>query len=176
MAVFGKALGNGFPISAVIGRKKVMDAAQETFISSTFWTERIGFVAALATIAKMRRCHVPEKLVEYGRMIQEGWESAAARHGITVQVSGIPSLAHLQFMHQDGLALQTYFTQYMLAKGFLASGSAYSSYAYTPEIIGLYLSAVDQAFEQMGNCLKKGEDIKTYLQGPVKHSGFKRLT
>ena len=48
MAMFGKALGNGYAITATIGRREIMEAAQCTFISSTFWTERIGPTAALS--------------------------------------------------------------------------------------------------------------------------------
>ena len=50
MAMFGKALGNGFAITSVIGKKKIMDHAQNTFISSTIWGERIGSVAGLKTL------------------------------------------------------------------------------------------------------------------------------
>ena len=61
MAVFGKALGNGFPISTILGKKAVMSSAQDTFISSTMWTERIGYVAALATLKKMEKKQVQKK-------------------------------------------------------------------------------------------------------------------
>lgn len=52
IAVFAKGIANGFPVAAIIGKKKFMDAAQDSFISSTFWTERIGFAAAIASIKK----------------------------------------------------------------------------------------------------------------------------
>ena len=58
MMILGKALGNGYPISCVLGIREVMQAAQTTFISSTYWTERIGFVAALETIKIFERDHV----------------------------------------------------------------------------------------------------------------------
>ena len=58
MAIFGKALGNGYPISAVIGKKKIMNFAQRTFISSTMWTERLGFIAGVTTLKKMKRLNV----------------------------------------------------------------------------------------------------------------------
>lgn len=176
IAVFGKALGNGFPISAVIGRKKVMDAAQTTFISSTFWTERNGFVAGLETIAKMKRLDVPRVLTAYGRMIQEGWEKAAYRYSVPFKADGIAPLPHMNFIHPQALALQTFFTQEMLKKGFLASGSSYTTYAYSPEIIGRYLEATDEVFSRIGALLKDGADIAKALEGPVKHAGFKRLT
>jgi glutamate-1-semialdehyde 2,1-aminomutase len=90
IAVFGKALGNGFPISAVIGRKEVMEHAQESFISSTFWTERVGSVAALATIKKMETHDVQGHLIRYGERINQGWKELARKHGIDIHISGIP--------------------------------------------------------------------------------------
>ncbi len=73
IAVFAKAMSNGFPMAAIIGRENVMQAAQDTFISSTYWTEGVGPVAALATIAKYERCTVPDHLVRTGNAIQKGW-------------------------------------------------------------------------------------------------------
>ena len=55
MAIFSKTMGNGYAICAVVGRKDIMDAAQGSWISSTFWTERIGPTAALAAMAEMER-------------------------------------------------------------------------------------------------------------------------
>ncbi len=176
IAVFGKALGNGFPITAIIGKKKYMDAAQESFISSTFWTERIGFVAGLATIEKMETLKIPKKLVSYGRMIKDGWKAAAKAAGIEIKVSGIDPLPHLEFSYKDGQAIQTFYTQEMLEKGFLSSGSAYTSYAYNEKIIGKYVAATREVFKSIGTLLKQNKNIVEYLKGPVKHSGFKRLT
>ncbi len=175
VAVFGKALGNGFAISAVIGKKNIMNAAQETFVSSTFWTERIGFVAALAVIDKMCRHNVQAKLIEYGNMVFKGWGQLAKDKGVPLVVGGIPPLAHFQFIHPDSLVLQTYFNQEMLAKGFLSGSAAYMTYAYTHKIIGLYLQTVEEVFDKIGKCIKNGQDIRPLLKGPVKHAGFKRL-
>jgi glutamate-1-semialdehyde aminotransferase len=69
LAVFGKALGNGYPIAAIVGHRDVMEYAQDTFISSTFWTERIGFTAALSVIRKMEAENVPARLIHYGELI-----------------------------------------------------------------------------------------------------------
>ena len=55
IAMFGKTLGNGYAITAVVGRSEVMESAQSSFISSTFWTERIGPTAALATLKEMKK-------------------------------------------------------------------------------------------------------------------------
>ncbi len=80
IAVFGKAMGNGYPMAAVIGRRKVMDAAQKSFISSTCWTERIGPAAAIATIKKMQKKNVPSYLIKMGKVIGAGWQKLAKKN------------------------------------------------------------------------------------------------
>ena len=58
MAIFGKSIGNGYPISAIIGKKDIMQVAQETFISSTMWTDRLGFIAAKVTLKKLKQLNI----------------------------------------------------------------------------------------------------------------------
>ena len=58
LAMFGKSLGNGYAITACIGKKEIMKLANDSFISSTFWTERIGYVAALKTLEVMKKKRV----------------------------------------------------------------------------------------------------------------------
>ncbi|MDA2929388.1 aminotransferase class III-fold pyridoxal phosphate-dependent enzyme [Acidobacteria bacterium AH-259-O06] len=176
MAVFGKALGNGFPISAIVGKREVMDAAQESFISSTFWTERIGFVAALVTLSKMREKRVQKKLVQYGKEINQGWIDAARASDLKITISGIQPLTHISFNHPEALALQTFYAQEMLKKGFLVGASVYSTFAYTPEIIKEFIAATREVFLQIRERLSRGGSIVHYLDGPIKHEGFKRLT
>ena len=55
VVLFGKALGNGYAINAIVGKKEIMEECQKTFISSTFWTERIGPSAAIKTIEIMKK-------------------------------------------------------------------------------------------------------------------------
>jgi glutamate-1-semialdehyde 2,1-aminomutase len=175
LAVFGKALGNGFPISAIIGRKKVMDCAQDSFISSTFWTERIGYVAALATLEKMKVAGVQKELVRYGTMVNQGWLAVAKKHEIAISIDGIPPLTHLSFKVPNPLAVQTLYAQEMLAKGFLVGSAVYASLAYSEKIIGKFIAATDDVFGIIKKALAVG-NIDEYLKGPIIHAGFKRLT
>lgn len=175
IAVFGKALGNGYPISAVIGRKSVMDHAQGTFISSTMWTERIGFVAALATIAKMGKKNVPAALVKYGERINEGWRRLAQKHGLNIDINGIPPLTHIMFKTDDPLAAQTLYAQEMLNKGYLLGAAVYTTYAYSEEIIDKFIADSDPVFGTIKETVDSG-DIRKRLKGDVIHSGFKRIT
>jgi glutamate-1-semialdehyde 2,1-aminomutase len=175
LAVFGKALGNGFPISAVIGRRDVMDHAQESFISSTMWTERIGPVAALATLEKIVREDVPAHLTAYGERINAGWRELSGRHGLSIHISGIPPLTHIAFETPLAAEAQTLYTQEMLAKGYLLGASIYTSLAYSDEIIDEFIADSDGVFALIGQALAAG-DLAARLHGPVKHAGFKRLT
>ncbi|MDD5593359.1 MAG: aminotransferase class III-fold pyridoxal phosphate-dependent enzyme [Candidatus Margulisbacteria bacterium] len=175
LAVFGKGMSNGYPMAAIIGRKKVMQKAQDTFISSTYWTERLGPVAALATIEKMRKNNVSRRLIEAGEKVKAGWAAAAERNGLKIEVSGIAPLGHFSFNYPNQIAAKTLFTQIMLEKGFLATTAFYASYAHTDGQIAEYLAAVDQAFALIGKALENNS-VEKQLKGPLSHTGFKRLT
>ena len=176
MAVFAKAFTNGYPLSAIIGTKEVMDAAQGTFISSTFFTERVGFAAALKNIELFQKYRVWEKLVEYGEAVQNGWKTLAEKHGLNVEVGGVAPLGHFTIIgNESSLVYKTYFTQEMLKRGYLASTAFYTSYAHSPEIIRDYLNNVDEVFSSIANTMKQGQKVEDLLQGEVCHSGFGRL-
>jgi glutamate-1-semialdehyde 2,1-aminomutase len=175
MAAFAKALGNGYPMAAVIGKREVMEAAQTSFISSTYWTERIGPTAALAMLRKHRRLDVGKHLVEVGRAVQTGWKRLASEAGLEIAVSGIEPLSHLELRVPNAAAAGTLFNQLMLERGFLASGSFYASYAHQPEHVRAYLTAVGETFGVIARAVRE-EKVGALLKGPVKHSGFQRLT
>lgn len=174
IATFAKAMSNGYPMAAVIGTEAVMEAAQSSFISSTYWTERIGPVAALATIRKHRGLEVSGYLIETGRRVQTGWKDAGQRHGLKVHPSGIPPLSHLGLDYEDALEVSTLFTQLMLDRGILASVSYYPSLAHTEEHVNRYLEAVDESFEACASAINSGR-VRTSLRGPVRHADFRRL-
>lgn len=174
MAVFGKALGNGFPITAIIGTKDVMVAAESSFISSTFWTERIGFTAGVATLKKMEKINSPKILIEYGDKIVYALTSAAEKAGLKLCVSHIAPLAHIDWDYENGLAVQTLYAQIMLDRGYLVSSAIYSTVAYNDEIIDRFAKDTGEAFEIIAEAIKEGT-VEKHLRGPVKQSGFARL-
>ncbi len=175
MAVFSKALGNGYPIAAVIGKGSIMDAAESTFISSTNWTERIGPVAAMAMIGKHRRVQAGKHLMKAGSLVQNGWRQLAVKHEIGVEVGGIPPLSHFTFLDDKPLILKALFVQFMLEKGFLASTLFYSMYAHEERHVNDYLRAVDEAFAWLSE-LKRKDGLERQLRGLPATAGFKRLT
>ncbi|ADN08182.1 aminotransferase class III-fold pyridoxal phosphate-dependent enzyme [Sulfurimonas autotrophica] len=175
IAVFGKAISNGYPMGAIIGKKDVMDAAQDTFISSTYWTDRIGLVSSIATINTLKKDNVSQHLKQIGKTIQDGWTDIALSHDIEIEVGGIYPLGHFSFKHKEALKLKTLFTKLMMEKGFLATTAFYASYAQKDKDINAYLHAVDEVFSLLSKYIKENT-IKEHLNTPVCHSGFSRLT
>lgn len=175
LAMFGKTIGNGYALTAVVGRKEVMEAAQKTFISSTFWTERIGPTAALKTLEVMERVKSWQTITEIGKTIQTGWQNLANSHNLLISISGIPSLSTYSFNSDNALKYKTYLTQEMLKKGFLASTNFYACVEHNEENIKAYFDALDPIYKTISICESGGLDINSLLEGPVCHSGFKRL-
>ncbi len=124
----------GYPMAAIVGRPEVMDAAQRSFISSTFWTDRIGPAAAIATIRKCLHHDVERHLTDTGIRVQKGWQSAADAAGLAIHVGGIPALSHFGIDGKEANVARTYFTQIMLESGFLAGTGFYPMLAHTPAI------------------------------------------
>lgn len=175
IAVFAKALGNGYPMAAIIGKKNVMDSAQSTFISSTYWTERIGLAAAIAVIKKYQREHVEKHMDKIGRMVQKGWADLAVKNDLKIKVTSIYPLSHFEFDYPNALVLKTLFTQEMLKKGYLATNAFYTSFAHKEEDVMGYLDAADSVFAYISEAVKNNNAEKL-LEGPVCQTGFQRLS
>lgn len=174
MAMFGKALGNGYAITATIGRREIMEAAQSTFISSTFWTERIGPMAALKTLEVMERTKSWDAITQTGLNIRERWQQLADKHGLQIDHWGLPALTGYSFKSDNALAYKTLITQEMLAKGYLAGNSVYVCTEHTPAVLDRYFAELDPIFAIIKEC-EEGRDVMSLLKGPVCHGGFKRL-
>ena len=152
-----------------------MEAAQGSFVSSTYWTERIGPVAALATIRKFRARRAAAHLIAVGTRVQAGWHAAAAAHALPIHVGGIAPLGHFAFTGAAPEAMRTLFTQLMLDRGFLATGAFYAMYAHGDAHVDAYLAAVEESFGVIARAVSDGT-VEARLRGPVAHSGFRRLT
>ena len=174
VAVFAKGMSNGYPMAAIIGRAEVLEASQKTFISSTYWTDRIGPAAALATIRKHRKHRVHEHLQRVGANVQRGWEENAQRAGLSIHVGGITPLGHFSIEHPKAQAARTLFTQLMLERGFLATGAFYATFAHTDSHVKDYLAAVGKVFPIIKKALD-GDTVGKSIKGPVAHMGFHRL-
>lgn len=175
LAIFAKSLGNGHPIAAVIGTQAAMDGAHESFISSTYWTERVGPVAALATLQKMAQVDVPGHVDRMGRRVQETWSRHIDALGLPLKVTdGFPCFAEFEIVHEHAAELRLLFVQEMLKHGYLAGNKVYLTLAHTEQNLSDYDRVIGEVFMVMADALAKG-DLVDRLEGPVAMTGFKRL-
>ena len=174
MAIFGKALGNGYGVTAIIGRREIMENAQSTFISSTFWTERIGSCAGLKTLEVMEQVKSWETITSIGSKISSRWLDLGKKYDLPLKVAGIPAISSFTFESPKSLQYKTYITQEMLKNGFLASNLIFVCVHHSQEAIDNYFEILESLFMSIKKC-EEGQDISALLDGPICHSGFKRL-
>ena len=175
LVVFAKGMSNGYPMAAVLGNKEVMQASQTSFISSTYWTDKIGPVAALATIRKGLKENIYDHMINSGKRVKEAWMALAKNHKIDIQVGGMNPIVYFTFENESHLILKTIYTQLMLERGILATNTYYASFAHKDEHINKYISAVDDVFSIIYKAKQSGNPEK-FLKGSICHSGFQRLT
>ena len=175
MIMFGKTIGNGYALTAVVGRRSVMEAAQKTFISSTFWTERIGPTAALKTLEVMEKRESWKTISKIGAKVQAHWKTLAEENDLSITVSGVPALGVYSFNSEQALAYKTFITQEMLKQEILASTHFYACTEHRDEDINRYVEALDPIFKTISACERGEQKIEELLEGPICHSSFKRL-
>jgi len=156
--ILGKALGNGYAINAVLGKKKIMQNINKTFISSTFWTERVGPTAAIATLKEMKRLKSWHYVSNYGRYIKKKWEDIFEKYKLDVEIIGLDSMPLFNFKNKkNNQEFKSFITLEMLKRGFLATNSVYVSIAHSPKLIKKYI----KNFEEVIKILKEKIDSKT---------------
>ena len=175
ITLFGKAIGNGYAITAVIGKKEIMQYAQNSFISSTFWTERTGYVAALATLNLMKKIKSWKQITKTGNYIKNEWMRISKKNQLDISIKGISALPNFNFNSKKSLFYKTFISQEMLKKRYIASNLIYVSIVHDKHIIDKYINELDKLFKVIKKC-EEGEEITKYLDGPVCHSHFNRLS
>jgi len=174
IAIFGKAISNGYPLGVVLGNKNVMQKAQDTFISSTYWTEGIGFTAGLTTINKFVELNVAENVKEKGEYFQCELKKIIEKHNMNITVGGLPCISTFTFNYENPLAVKTLFIQEMLRKGYLTTVALYMTYAHTKKHISDYLKEIENFITKYKSDIETN-NIDQYLDGPICHSGFNRV-
>ena len=174
MAMFGKAIGNGYAINAIIGKKKIMQAAEDSFISSTFWTERVGYIAANTTLDLMKKLKPWENLINMGKLFKEGCLNIAKKHNINLKITGIDTINYLNFEKNKNQIYKTFITQEMLEAKILASNVIYLNIFHKKKHLDLYLKELDKIFKKIKKIELNGS-VKSKLKGPISHDTFKRL-
>ena len=175
LALYSKALGNGYAISALVGRASIMESAQSTFISSTFWTERVGPTAALATLREMENIQSWKIITEMGYYIRERWQELADSTNLDIKIWGLPALSGFSFNSKNDNLYKTLITQEMIDKNILAANSIYVSTAHTKKIIDHYLDQLSLVFEKIALIESDKININDCLNSKEAFTGFKRL-
>ena len=175
MLVLGKALGNGYPITAVIGKEEIMENAKKTFISSTFWTERLGPVAALKTLEIMEREKSWEVITKNGEYLNRQWTKIAKENKLTLEISGLPSISKFQIKSPNFQAYKTFISQEMLKRGYLASTSVYLSIFHNKKNLDKYLENLNDILKIIKKCEDNEENIYNLLSNPISKKMFARL-
>ena len=166
IAIFGKALGNGYAINAIIGKKEIMTALKTTFVSSTFWTERIGPTAALETLKIMKEKKSWETITEIGKKIKKNWRKIANENSIDIDILGIDSLPKIYFKSKNNLKYKTYLSQEMLKKNILASNAVYACVQHDKKILNKYFDLLYQIFRDINKCENEQMSIDSLLETP----------
>ena len=175
LAMFGKALGNGYAITAVIGKEKIMAKAKKSFISSTFWTERLGYVAALSTLRYMKKYKSWKKLISFGQYINKQWMRISKKNQVPIQITGFESITQFNFKSKNNHYLRNFLTQEMLKKNILATNLIFLNICHSKKVIDRYIKELDTVFKKINNIEKYG--TKNYfLKGKKSFTSFTRLT
>ena len=175
IAWFGKALGNGYSISAIIGKKEIMDYAQDTFMSSTFWTERSGSAAALETLKQMEKIKSWELITKKGNTVQKKWSEIALNNKLKMNILGIPALSTFSIESKNWLKYKTFITQEMLKKKMLCSNALFLSVKHDEKTLNEYLDNLNEIFHKISKFEKGNLNVDNFIDGPICQSGFQRL-
>lgn len=170
-SIFSKGTSNGFPLGIILGNDK-LKAAETSFISSAYWTESMGFVAALKTIEYMEKNSVQKKLIKKGRLIKKIWKDASEKYKVPIEINGLDALANFSFRTKHRNHVMTYFTEQMLKFNILANGNFFPMISHKKN----YIDSYKIAFEKTMRKIKKNfcnSKPKLNLVKKVKHFKFR---
>jgi glutamate-1-semialdehyde 2,1-aminomutase len=173
MAIFGKALGNGYAINSIIGKRSIMEACNSSFISSTFWTERIGPTAALETLSSMEKIKSWELISNIGRKIKKNWTKLSKLHNLQIDVEGIDAIPNFSFRSKNNLFYKTFISQEMLKKKILASNYIFCSVAHREKNLNKYYDCLERIFYQIKQFENEEKNVERILEGRVCISGMR---
>ena len=169
IAIFGKALGSGFAINAIIGKKKIMETAENTFISSTFWGERVGYTAALSSINEFKRLNVFKTIKINGNLIKNNWKNLSKKYNIPVKITGTDAIPSFEFINNH-IERKTFLTQEMLKNKILATNMIYVTVFHNKNKIKKYLKILDKVFKEISK-----QKIKSILSSKLCFKPIKRI-
>lgn len=173
IAIFGKALGNGHAINAIIGKRSVMEISKSTFISSTFWTERIGPTAALETLKIMEDIKSWEIISNIGLKIKRNWENISNTNNVKIDIKGINAIPNFSFRSKNNLLYKTLITQEMLRNKIFASNAVYCCILHDDKILKKYFDIMNDVFLKIKKVESGRFRINDFLNSEVCISGLR---
>jgi glutamate-1-semialdehyde 2,1-aminomutase len=151
LATFGKAIANGYPVSAVTGKAEIMGLMEDIFFSLTYGGETLSLAAALSTMTKIQKCPVIETLHDQGMKVMQGVERLIRKHeiGHILSTRGDPTWSFLMFADAGEYSqwqVKTLFLQEVFARGLLTIGVHIMSYAHGDAEVSHLLKVYDEVF------------------------------
>jgi len=176
IAVYAKAMGNGFPFATVVGRERIMNQADDSFISSSYWTDGVGTAAALAVLEKMERLNIQEEVWNKGMHLRKELNRIAVqRPNCKITIAGMPTSLSLAFdLGDDASLAKTIYVRKMQERGILVSTYIYLMYAHEEKHIQTFIQAFELVTGELEHLIEGGL-LSTALNTAVSHSGFSRL-
>ena len=172
IVVYGKAIGNGYAISSILGKKKFMIYGNKSFISSTAWTEKVGFAAANATIDYFVKNKVHLHILRVAKILSLGWKNIAKKYNIKLRVSEVLPICSFFLDYPNREELYTFFTKEMLNKNYLANNSVWISFAHKEKDIKKYLKNCNIVFKKMSNFIN---NRKKFGKFEIRYSSLVKL-
>jgi glutamate-1-semialdehyde aminotransferase len=173
IAVFGKSIANGIPLTVVIGSKNIMDKASKSFISSTFWSDTMAPAVGLATLKKMKKIKSWKKITKTGKIIKKKWKQLARKYKLKIIVSGIDAMPTFQFKSKKNWYYRNYLVQEFLKNKILATNTVYCC-VHHEKYLNIYFKILEKIFFEISK-FEKNLNVSDFLEYPTANQGFERL-
>jgi len=169
LAAFGKGMGNGMPISALVGREEIMRLLSEVFFSFSFGGEVVSLAATMATIREMREKRVTEHFWRQGKKLKDGYNALVEEYGLERYTfcEGLDAHTAVRFVDSpgnDSLEMKSLFQQEAIKRGILFGGVHNLCFGHSDDDINTTLEAYRDAMAVLKQAIEEN-DIEKYLQG-----------
>jgi len=178
LACFGKGMGNGYPISAVVGPQEIMEECDRSCFSFTSGGEAVSLAATIATIEVFQRENVTSHMWILGRKLKDGYNYLAKQYGLESYTwcQGLPPRAGIQFVDtqgQDSLLYKSIFQQECIKRGVLFVGQHKFCLMHSQEQIEYTLAVYDEAFKVLSQAYQT-DDPEVFLEGTILEPVFRQ--
>ena len=165
LATFGKTIANGYPLTAIVGRRDIMEMSKDLFVSSTFWDDAATLAAGVATIGKMREQNVAERIAAQGRRYMVEWNALAEHHRLNAQAVGSSASSVIVFPTSGQITPRqqsTLYIQEMARRGIFCGSGFNLCLAHQEKELDTVLAGADESLAVIRKAIDDG-DITKYL-------------